>query len=234
MTLRISFTRRILDFLLPRQCCACGERLAVSDHAICMKCNLHLPRTKQCLQPKDNEMAQLFWHLIPIENAAALFFYQQHSPSSNIILQFKYRGKWNIAEDMGRMAAKEFTQHDFFDGIDVILPVPITKKRKRERGYNQSHHIAVGISEITGLPIVENAVKRIKFSTSQTQKHAMERRENVAGAFKLSNGKDIEGKHVLVVDDVVTTGSTVLSCCLELVKGGVKSISILSLGYTKG
>ncbi len=234
MTLKISFARRILDFLLPRQCCACGERLAVGDHAICIKCDLHLPRTNQCLQPKDNEMAQLFWHLLPIENAAALFYYQQHSPSSNIVLQFKYGGKWNIAEDMGRMAAKEFIQHGFFDDVDVIVPVPITKKRERERGYNQSYHIAVGIGEITGLAIVKNAVKRVKFTGSQTQKHAAERRENVADAFKLNNGNKIGGKHVLVVDDVVTTGSTLLSCCLELVKGGAKCVSVLTLGYTKG
>ncbi len=234
MTLRISFARRILDFLLPRQCCACGERLAITDHAICMKCNLHLPRTNFCANPKDNEMAQLFWHLLPIENAAALFFYQQHAPASNIILQFKYSGKWNIAEDMGRLAAKEFMRYGFFDDIDVILPIPITPKRKRERGYNQSYHIAIGIRELTGLPIVSNAVKRVKFTASQTHKHAAERRENVAEAFELAKKKAIEGKHVLVVDDVVTTGSTVLSCCTELVKGGVKRISVMSLGYTKG
>lgn len=230
--LRISFVRRLLDFLFPRYCCICGGRLSATDEAFCVKCNLHLPRTYFYKNPKDNEMAQRFWYFIPIENAAALYYYHPHSPATNIILRFKYDGRWDIAEYIGRVAAKEFMANNFFEGIDIIVPMPITMRRELKRGYNQCYHIAIGVREITGLPIVTKAVKRIRFTESQTRKNAWERRDNVASVFRLSDKSKIEGKHVLVIDDVVTTGSTILSCCGELLKGGVKAISVLSIAYT--
>lgn len=233
MSVRTSFFRRILDFLFPRECAVCGRKLSITDHAICMACNWHLPRTHFQEHPKDNEMTKRFWMLMPIENAAALFFYYAHSASTNIMLQFKYNGMWNIAEDMGRITANEFMGYGFFNGIDAIVPVPITKKRKMKRGYNQSYHIALGVSSVTGLPVIADAVERTTFTESQTRKSYMERRENVKDAFKLKNGKHVRGKHILIVDDVVTTGSTVLSCAQELLKGGAKTFSVLSIGYTK-
>lgn len=233
MPVKISFFRRILDFFMPRLCASCGDRLTISDHGICMKCNWHLPRTYFWLNPKDNEMAQRFWAIIPIENAAALFYYRSHSPESKIILEIKYNGKWNVAQDMGRIIANEFRDYGFFDGIDLIVPIPITKRRMRQRGYNQSLEIAKGISALTGLPVICNAVKRINFSDSQTRKSGMERKENVKDAFRLVSSLEIDDRHVLIIDDVVTTGSTILSCAEELLKGGVKKISVLSIGYTK-
>lgn len=178
-------------------------------------------------------MAKLFWILIPIENAAALFFYYSHSDSTNVILKFKYNGNWNYAEDMGRIAAYEFMEYDFFNGIDAIVPIPITKKRERERGYNQSYHIALGVKTITGLPIINDAVKRTSFTESQTQKSSLERKENVKNAFKLVNGEKVRGKHILIIDDVVTTGSTITSCAEELMKAGAIAFSVLSIGFTK-
>ena len=233
MPARISFLRRILDFLFPRHCAICGRELSITDHAICMVCSSHLPRTHFHENPRDNEMAKRFWLLLPIEKAAALFFYYAHSKSTRIILEFKYNGKWNCAEDMGRITANEFKDSDFFEGIDVIVPMPITRKRKIERGYNQSYHIALGVSEITGLPIVDDAVERVSFAGSQTKKSSMERHENVKNVFKLKDGTKIKGKHVLIIDDVVTTGSTVISCAEELLKADVKAFSVLSIGYTK-
>lgn len=135
----------------------------MSDHAICTVCNWHLPRTRFHEVPRDNEMARRFWVLIPIEKAAALYYYYAHSKSTRVILQFKYNGRWNYAEDMGRIAANEFLDSGFFDGVDAIVPVPVTRKRKMQRGYNQSYHIALGVSELTGLPVITDAVERISF-----------------------------------------------------------------------
>ena len=223
----------MLDFFFPRHCAICGRQLSITDHAICMVCSWHLPRTHFHEAPRDNEMAKRFWLLLPIEKAAALFFYCAHSKSTRIILDFKYYGKWNYAEDMGRIMANEFKDSDFFEGVDVIVPMPITRKRKTERGYNQSYHIAVGVRDFTGLPIVEDAVERVSFSGSQTKKSSMERHENVKNVFRLKDGTKIKGKHVLIIDDVVTTGSTVISCGEELLKADVKAFSVLSIGYTK-
>lgn len=194
---------------------------------------MSLPRTNFCKDPYENEMARRFWILIPIEKAAALFYYFPHTKSTRIILSFKYNGRWDTAEDMGRMAATEFNRQGFFDDIDVIVPVPITWRRKMRRGYNQSNHIAIGVSQITGLPIADKAVKRKVFKESQTKQDHFSRQENVKDVFSLGDNNMIKGKHVLVIDDVVTTGSTIISCCKELVKGGARTFSVLSIGYTK-
>ncbi len=185
------------------------------------------------LHPKDNYLAKRFWILLPIENASALFFYNSKTRSTRVILQIKYMQKWSFAQYIGRVFANEAKDYDFFEGIDVIVPVPLTKGREKERGYNQSYHFALGIKEITGIPIVKDAVSRISFNGSQTRKSLLERRENVKGVFKLISSANIKGKHVLIVDDVITTGATILSCAEELMKGDVKSLSIASIGYVK-
>ena len=177
-------------------------------------------------------MAKAFWHLIPIERAAAFFYYESHSETANIIYQLKYKGHPEIGVTMGRMVAMEMKNTGFFDEIDGIVPIPLTKKRYRQRGYNQSEEIAKGISEQIGLPIYADAVKRAKFTASQTKKGRWERNENVERAFVL-NRVPAGVKHLLLVDDVVTTGSTVISCAKQLVQAGDMKISVLSLGFTK-
>ena len=145
----------------------------------------------------------------------------------------KYKDHPEIGEVMGRMMGKELMPSGFFDGIDGIIPVPLTKKRQRQRGYNQSEEIARGISEVTGLPLFDKVVKRVSFKGSQTNLGRWERNENVEKVFELIDGTTIQGKHLLIVDDVVTTGATCIACSKELVKAGDVKISILSLGYAK-
>ena len=229
----ISFWRRLLDLISPRICVVCGRRLSVTEEVICNKCNLHLPRTGFSNNPYENEMAKLFWGQIPIERAAALFHYESHAEIANIIYQLKYKNHPEIGPLMGRMVATELKRDDFFDGIDVIIPVPLTKKRFRQRGYNQSEEIAKGISEVTGLPVNKEVVKRTAFKGSQTRRSRWDRQENVEYAFELTPGEPIAGKHLLIVDDVVTTGSTIVACAKELVKAGSVKISVLSLGLTR-
>lgn len=229
----ISFWHRLLDLISPRTCVVCGKRLAATETTICTKCNFHLPRTGASNNAYENEMAKLFWAQIPIERAAALFYYESHSNTANIIYQLKYKNHPEIGPLMGRMVATELQRDHFFDGIDAIVPVPLTKKRLRQRGYNQSEEIAKGASEITSLPIYTNVVKRTVFKGSQTRRRRWERLENVELAFELINGDAIGGKHLLVIDDVVTTGATIIACAKELAKAGNVKISVLSLGLTK-
>ena len=229
----ISFWHRLLDLISPRSCVICGRRLSVSEDVICNKCNLHLPRTDYAQNAFDNEMAKLFWGQIPIERAAALFHYESHSETANIIYQLKYKNHPEIGETMGRMTARELQRADFFDGIDGIIPIPLTRKRYRQRGYNQSYEIAKGVSEVTGLPIYNDAVQRTNFKGSQTHRWRWDRIENVESAFKLTNAERIAGKHILLMDDVVTTGATMISCAKELSKAGNVKFSTLSLGHTK-
>ena len=229
----ISFWHRVLDLISPRLCVVCGQRLTVSEEIICSKCNLHLPRTGFQQDPYENEMAKLFWHQIPIERATALFYYEAHSETANILYELKYKSHPEIGEVMGRLVAKELQPSGFFDGIDGIVPIPLAKKRQRQRGYNQSLEIARGISEITNLPIYNKVVMRIVFEGSQTNKGRWERNENVEKVFEMTDETAIHGKHLLIIDDVVTTGATVIACAKELCKAGNVKISVLSLGFAK-
>ena len=229
----ISFWTRLLDLISPRLCVVCGERLSVSEETICTRCNLHLPRTGFEQDPYENVMAKTFWGRIPVERATALFYYEAHAETANILYELKYKNHPEIGETMGRLMAKELQLSHFFDGIDGIVPVPLAKKRERQRGYNQSEEIARGVSQITGLPIFHKVVRRTAFEGSQTQKGRWERNENVEHVFELKDAAAIQGKHLLVVDDVVTTGATVVACAKELCKADNVKISVLALGLAK-
>lgn len=224
---------RILDFISPRQCVVCGGRLAPTERSICSVCLLHLPRTAYQFTPDDNPMVQLFWHLTPIRHAAALLFYEPHSETARIVYDLKYHDRPDIGEDMGRLMANEMQTARFFDDIDVLLPVPLSRKRLRQRGYNQSRQLAIGISDITRLPIVTKAIRRKHFHRSQTLLNRQERQENVTDTFELRDGSQLQNKHVLLIDDICTTGAT-LTACAEVLKDvpGIR-LSVLTLGFTK-
>lgn len=240
--MRLSLLSKIIDLCLPRFCPICSNRLSGEEECICMTCNLHLPRTDTWAQPADNEMAKLFWHRMPIVGSCALFYYTGHSPASNILYQLKYGNRPDLGVYMGHLLADEALRTQFFDDIDAIVAIPLAKNRKRERGYNQSEAIAQGLSEVSGLPIIKDIVKRKTFVESQTHKNRWERANNVEQIFELGEAylpgsrknKDMEGKHLLIVDDVCTTGATIISCCREIMKIEHVRFSVLTIGYAKG
>ena len=217
----------------PRRCVVCGSRLAVTEETLCSKCYLHLPRTDFRNNLYENVMAKLFWGRIAIEKADALFFYEPHAETAHILYELKYKNHPEIGVVMGRMMAKELMRSGLYEGIDAIVPVPLAKKRERERGYNQSLELAKGVSEVTGLPIADKVVVRTKFVGSQTQRGRWERNENVENVFELVDGDSINGKHLLLIDDVVTTGATIIACAQELQKASNVRISVLALGFAK-
>jgi ComF family protein len=178
-------------------------------------------------------MARLFWGIIPVERAAALFYYEAGSETANILYELKYHNHPEIGVVMGRMIGREFSESGFFDGIDMLVPIPLARSRQRHRGYNQSRSIAEGISQITGQPISDQLVRRTHFVKSQTQMGRRERQENVADVFEVKNLDGIHGRHLLLIDDVVTTGATITACARELLKAGDVTLSILSLGFVK-
>ncbi len=229
----ISFWRRLLDLIAPRLCVVCGHRLTVTEEVICAKCNFHLPRTGFHHHAYDNEMAKLFWAQIPIEKATAFFYYEAHAETANIIYELKYKNHPEIGNIVGRMLAKEIQPSGFFDGIDGIVPVPLAKKRLRQRGYNQSMEIAQGVSEMTGLPIYKKVVRRNSFKGSQTNKGRWDRQENVEHVFELTDAIAVSNKHLLLIDDVITTGATCIACAKALCQSGNIRISILALGFAK-
>lgn len=228
-----SFYSRLMDLIAPRACAICGGRLALDEQVVCTRCNIRLPRTMYALDPYDNEMARHFWARIAVERCAALFFYQPQSPASRMIYDLKYRNHPEYGVALGRLAATEMAACGFFEGIDTIVPVPLAKARKRERGYNQSMEIARGVAEVTRLRICDNAVERVRRTETQTHMGRLQRADNVENAFSLTHPDAVAGRHLLVVDDIVTTGSTICACGKELMRAGGVKISVLSLGFTK-
>jgi len=232
LTLFDNFCISLIRLIAPKACAVCGAALGAGENVICSVCNAHLPRTSYWQQPYDNTMARMLWGRMAVERAAALFYFEPQSEVSHIIYSFKYRKHPENAEHMGRLAAKELSLSGFFKDIDAIVPVPLARSRQRSRGYNQSYEIAKGIRGITGIPIINGAVIRRTFTESQTHKSRWERIENVENVFELKKPGLLHGKHVLVVDDVVTTGSTIAACSREIVKSGDVKVSVFALGFT--
>ena len=226
----VSLLTRILEIIAPRTCAVCGNRLTLDEHSVCAYCLREIPYTNHHYNPKYNKLAKTFWHLLPIENAAALFYYYSHSKTANIIYDLKYHNHPEIGTDLGCFAAEWFSKSNFFDGMDAIIPIPLAKKRYRQRGYNQSMEIAKGIQQITHLPILDNVMFRTEVKDTQTHLQRFERQENVKNVFLLKNPESIAEKHILLVDDVITSGSTIISCGQELQNAADVKISVFSLG----
>ena len=178
-------------------------------------------------------MAKMFWGQIHIERATALFYYEAHAETAAILYQLKYKNHPEIGGVMGRMLAREVLGSGFFEGIDAIVPVPLARKRQRQRGYNQSQEIARGICEVSGLPIYNKVVRRNVFEGSQTSRGRWERNENVENVFELTDAELIRHNHLLVIDDVVTTGATVIACAKTLCQSEGVTVSVLALGFAK-
>ena len=211
----------------------CGCRLAPTERSLCSVCMLHLPRTVYQFMPDDNPMAQLFWGLAPIERAAALFDYEPHSEVAQLIYKLKYADRPDIGEDMGRLMGNEMQMAGFFDGIDLLIPVPLSRKRMRQRGYNQSERLAEGIRQITGIKVGSHVLKRRHFRKSQTSLNRQERQQNVADMFLLTRPESVRGRHLLLIDDICTTGATLMACVEALNNAENVKISVLTLGMTK-
>ena len=228
---RINILSQLLDLIIPRTCVICERRLSTTEEVICGGCNIALPRTDHIANPTDNAMNRIYWTQAEVARAAALFHYSPHTEAAALIYALKYGKRPDIGLMLGRMLAAEWVASGFFDEMDVLVPVPITKDRQKRRGYNQSEMIAQGIAEVTGLPIETQVLARTQFKESQTLKDRAERLANVQKAFTLSHPERIAGKHVAVVDDVVTTGATTLAIAQLLQQAQPKAVSIIALGY---
>ncbi len=217
----------IADFMIPRRCVMCGNRLSSKESHLCTSCYMHLPFTKYHLL-EHSPLEKQFWGQFPVEKAVSMFHHDGER-TRHIIYSIKYWGRPDIATYLAGMFAKELKKGDFFDGIDAIIPLPLHWRRQLSRHYNQSHYIAQGISQETGIPVWKKIVKRVKNNPSQTSVKSHERKQNVEGIFRLTHLESIANKHILLVDDVTTTGATLISCAQELARAPHVRISILTL-----
>jgi len=221
-----------LGLFFPSLCLSCGASLVRGEELLCTSCMIEINRTGFHLK-RDNAVERLFWGRCIIEKGAAFSVYNRGSRIRKLIHLMKYRGRKEIGFALGRIYGSYLHDSSFMDGIDILVAVPLHPDRLKKRGYNQSEYIARGISEVTGVPVAEKVLYRVSATNTQTRRGRFERWENVEGLFAVVDEKQIEDKHVLIVDDVITTGSTLEACANALQKGGKTRVSVVSLAVSQ-
>lgn len=225
---RLRPLQELVDILFPRHCLHCGQMLIGEERYLCTNCWMHLPYTHHAAVA-NNETEVLFQAHREIESAMSLLYFSNGTGSRDIIHNIKYKKAQRLAITMGIQIGEQLADSNRFDTIDLLIPVPLHPRRERQRGYNQSELLCRGIAKTLKKPIVTDVLIRTVDTESQTHKSAEERRENVKGVFQVRKSEKIANKHILLVDDVITTGSTTLACCEALIKTGLTHISIASL-----
>ena len=230
MSYLYDFWDDFISLLFPRLCYACGDHLMRNEHLICTECYVVIPRTNYHLV-QDNPVAQLFWGRCMIEKAAAFSYYNKDSRIRKLIHNLKYKGVKEIGYELGRIYGLSLKSSGFMDDIDVVIPVPLHPSKKRVRGFNQSEVISMGIADAAGLSVDIKSLIRIMVSATQTKRSRYERWTNVEGIFHVAETQSIAGKHILLVDDVITTGSTIEACTIELLKLERVKVSVAALAF---
>lgn len=216
------------ELLFPRYCKVCRRRLMHSEQHLCIHCLLELPRTHYERDP-NNLLMQHFMEWPEVIRATAYFYYYKEGEYSSLIHHLKYKDHPEVGTYLGRIAAMELKESGFFDGIDLIIPVPLSKKRYRQRGYNQCDYIAKGISKVTSIDISNKSIERIVNTDTQTAKGRMDRWKNTEGIFRIKDATTLTGKHILLVDDVATTGATLHACTSALLTVPGVRVSVFAL-----
>jgi ComF family protein len=211
----------------PNLCVGCERNLYRDEKHLCLNCLTQLPRTNYH-QIKENVIEKRFYGRAEIQYASTFLYFEKEIITQKLLHGIKYRGRKELGEQMGALFGSQLV-NSHFNEADMIIPVPLHPNKLRVRGYNQSEWIAKGIAKTMRKPLVNNVLKRIIENPTQTSKGVYERWENTTGIFESENTDLIENKHLLLVDDVLTTGSTLEACIIPLKKiQGVK-ISIVAL-----
>ena len=218
----------LTELLFPRLCVVCGDRLIDQEHFICLRCLHHIPRTNFHLEP-DNPVARLFYGRVNIQYATAFFYFNKGSKYQTLLHSLKYKGMKELGEEMGKHLGIDLMQSPGFSSVDIICPVPLHPSKEKKRGYNQSWWIASGIAKQMNKELSANNLRRITATESQTRKSRFERFQNVEGIFELTNPTAFNDKHILLVDDVVTTGATIEACAEAILSVSGARVSIVTL-----
>ncbi len=217
----------LFHLFYPHNCVGCGSDVIDKDNFLCLECINDLPHTNFAMHA-NNPVEKKFWGRIPVTSAMSEFYFSKSSIIQNLIHEFKYRGNKKVGHYLGRLIGNSLLNSNRFN-IDAIIPIPLFDKKEKQRGYNQAAILCDGISEIMNIPQIKKNVTRIVHTETQTKKHRTERWKNVEKSFFVTQPQHLEGKHILLVDDVITTGSTIEACALEILKVKNVHLSIATL-----
>jgi len=232
MKLQTGYLADFVSLLFPELCQACSNSLVAGEDIICTDCRYNLPYTNFHLKA-DNIVAQQFWGKLNLEGAYALCYFTKGGNIQHLMHRFKYKGVQKIGNLLGNIAGLQLAGSPVFSTADLVIPVPLHKSRLRKRGYNQAACFAEGIAEKLHIPVLENNLVRVRATETQTHRGRFSRFENMQQVFVVNDAESLKNKHVLLVDDVVTTGSTLEACGTELLKIDGLKLSIATIAYAE-
>lgn len=216
------------SLLFPEVCMACGNKIPSKKAILCNTCTYELPRTNYHFET-DNPVEEIFWGRITIERATSYYFFNKGSKFQKLMHALKYQGRQEVGIFFGRQMAQDLQRHNFLHTVDALVPVPLHPRKLHKRGYNQSAVIATGIHQVTGIPVRKDLAYRKVHSSTQTRKSRYERWQNVADIFGVHHRPEFKHSHLLLIDDVLTTGSTLEACAAKLIQTLHAQISIATL-----
>lgn len=216
------------DLFYPSVCAGCYAKLNKDEKDICLLCKNSLPKTNFHLID-ENPIKKLFWGKFPIHHASSYLYFTKHSKVQNILHNIKYNGHKELAQTMGMLFGAELKYSLNFKDVDVIIPVPLHSKKLKSRGFNQSEYFGIGLSEAMGIPLSVNNLIRQSNSSTQTKKNRFQRWENVSEIFAVLEPEQFKNKHLLLIDDVITTGATLEACYQALAKSQNIKLSVASI-----
>jgi ComF family protein len=224
------FINELIGLLFPSVCITCGNRLISQEEYLCMDCWLDLPVSRFHLDP-ENKVVRMFWGRVAVESGTAYFQYRKGSRYQKLIHSIKYKGMKELGYGAGKRFGEVLLEDPGYSLADIVVPVPLHRRKQVSRGFNQSEWIAMGIAEAMGKPLSAGNLIRHTHTPTQTRKNRFERWKNVEGIFSIKNLQEYENMHILLVDDVVTTGSTLEACAAEILKCPGAKVSIATLAY---
>lgn len=222
----------LIGLIFPELCNACGTHLFYGENEICIKCLNDLPFTDYHLYA-ENPVAKQLWGRLPNTSAMAMLYFRKGTKVQNLMHSLKYKGKTAVGVKLGYLLGEKLKSSEEYQNIDLIIPVPLHLSKQRLRGYNQSEAIAEGIAEALEIPLSTTHLLRAKSTDSQTKKSRYTRFENMQTVFNIRHREEIENLHILLVDDVITTGATLEACGNTLINAGIKKLSIAALAFAE-
>ena len=226
-----SLFQHLFHLFFPHTCAACGTANLGPDAGICAECLSTLPATGFLREP-GNPVEKIFWGRLKLENAGACCFFTKKSRVQRALHQVKYHHRQDAGQQLGNWMGHQLASTPWFGAIDLLLPMPLHPKRRAERGYNQAELLCSGISQVTGKTSDPGVLARISATRSQTSQHRQERWENMQGVFTVTDPDRLKGQHILLIDDVVTTGATLEAMGMQLTGIPGLTLSICCFAFT--
>jgi len=230
--MKMKYIQNIFDLFYPKSCVCCSQNLLDQEQIICIGCSIDLPLVDNN-DFKSNALTQILEGRVVVESGASFLYYRSAGKVKQLIHQLKYQNNQEIGTFLGNWFGTILSERNPFKLVDYIIPVPLHQKKQKKRGYNQLTNFGKSMSEILKIPFLTDVLIKVNASNTQTGKKRLERLTNLETKFSLHNANIIQNKHLLLIDDVITTGATLEACSKELLKAGNVKISIATIALTE-